>query len=133
MSYSGFERGRPLSHVNIADLESVLGRKLPDDYRSFLLEYGDAFVGGLVDGAADLPVLSFFGVDGGTDLFAKLRMYPDFHNDGVLPIARCELGNIYVLDKENKVHYVNYYGGQTRVRDVANTFQEFVDRIVVDD
>lgn len=133
MPDSRFEPAEPFSLAAIRAIERELGRELPKDYCEFVKEYGGAFVGGLIDGATDLPILTFFGADEHRGVLSKLRTHPDLRNDGVLPIADCELGNLYVIGQENAVFYINYYGGQTTARKVANSFQEFVSRIVVQD
>lgn len=131
MSDPQFEPVSPLPDVKIDQIEKVLGRELPKDYCDFIKQYGGAFVGGLIDGSLQLPILTFFGADEKTGILAKLQTHPDFRDDGVLPIADCELGNLYILSRENAVHYINYYGGETTARKVADSFQEFVSRIVV--
>ena len=133
MPDSRFEAGEPFSQTAIREIENELGRELPKDYCEFAKEFGGAFVGGLVDGSADLPILTFFGADDRKGVLSKLRTHPDLRNDGVLPIADCELGNLYVIDRENAIFYINYYGGKTTARKIANSFQEFVARIVVQD
>ena len=128
-----FEPAAPFSQAEISEIERELGRELPNDYCEFIKENGGAFVGGLIDGAADLPILTFFGVDGNKGLLSKLRAYPDLRKDSVLPIAGCELGNLYVITQENTVFYINYYGGKATVRKISNSFQDFLARIVVQD
>ena len=126
-----FEPATPLSETQIEELETVLGRQLPQEYRDFLTQYGGAFVGGSIDGTEELPILSFFGAEEDKGLLATLKAYPDLRADGVLPIARCALGNIYVLDRNNAIHYINYYGGKTTAQKVAASFHNFIARIVV--
>ncbi|NHZ43560.1 SMI1/KNR4 family protein [Massilia aquatica] len=128
-----FEPAAPFSEAEINALESSIGWKLPKDYSEFIKQFGGAFVGGCIDGADDLPILAFFGADKDKGILSKLHAYPDLRAEGVLPIADCELGNLYVLDRENAVHYINYYGGKTSVRKVAASFQAFADRIAVQD
>jgi len=127
----GFEPSVPFSDTDINEIEAELGRKLPDSYCKFVKSYGGAFVGGLVDGSGDLPVLHFYGASKKGGVLDQLRLHTDLKEDRILPIARCELGNLYVFDQENAVHYINYYGGRTSARKVADSFQEFIDRIVV--
>ncbi|WP_420470919.1 SMI1/KNR4 family protein [Brevundimonas sp. FT23042] len=122
-----------MSDAQVSEIERALGRELPSEYREFSMTYGGAFVGGLVDGTEDLPILHFFGADPGASIFDKMAAYDDLVSDGGLPVARCELGNIYVLARANSVHYVNYYGGRTTARKVADGFADFVARIVVID
>lgn len=120
----------PFSETELAEIEQVLGRELPSDYREFARTYGGAFVGGYVDGNPELPILTFFKA---AVVLAKLRFHTDFKNDGVLPVADCELGNLYVIDRENVVHYINYYGGQTTARKVTSSFSDLIKRLVVID
>ena len=126
-----FEAGPQFSESEIGEIEKILGRKLPKDYREFIKEYGGAFVGGLVDGSEDLPILKFFGPGHGGGILGELNTYSDLKNDSALPFARCELGNIYVLNRENMVYYINYYGGKTTSQGVADNFKDFISRIVV--
>ncbi|QNA82919.1 SMI1/KNR4 family protein [Sphingomonas sp. So64.6b] len=126
-----FESGSQFSESEISEIERVLGRNLPNDYCEFVKEYGGAFVGGLVDGSQDLPILKFFsaGHDGG--ILDELDKYNDLKKENILPFARDELGNIYVLNGQNSVYYINYYGGKTTSQKVAINFKNFVSRIVV--
>ena len=126
-----FEPSAPFSETDIEAIESEIGRKLPDSYRDFVREYGGAFVGGLVDGSGELPVMRFIGASGNYGVLDMLKLHSDLREDRILPIADCEFGNLYVFDRENRVHYINYYGGRTSARKVADNFQEFIDRIVV--
>ena len=126
-----FETELPFSDAEIGEIEKVVGRSLPEAYSAFVKQYGGAFVGGLVDGVEDLPILSFFSASGDSGVIANLNRYSDLKEDRVLPIAGCALGNLYVLDRDNEVYYINYYGGQTSARKVSDTFEGFVERIVV--
>lgn len=120
----------PFTEAELARIEQVARRVLPEDYRNFVRKYGGAFVGGLIDGDAALPILTFFGADA---VLAALETHTDLKSDGVLPVADCELGNLYVIDHGNAVHYINYHGGQTRSRRVADAFSDLLSRIVVSD
>ena len=124
------EAATPFTEAELARIEQILGRTLPKDYRDFARAYGGAFVGGLIDGDAELPILTFFSADA---VLSKLETHTDLQGDGVLPVADCELGNLYVIDRGNAVHYINYYGGQTTSRKVADSFGELLTRIVVSD
>jgi hypothetical protein len=123
----------PFSHAQIKEIEQSIGHQLPKDYSEFVGTYGGAFVGGSIDGSLDLPILAFFSADEKSGILSKLRTYQDLQKEGVLPIADCELGNLYVLDRENAIHYLNYYGGKTTARKVASSFGEFLARVVVED
>lgn len=125
-----FEAGEAFSSSEVAAIETAIGFALPPAYRAFVEEYGGAFVGGLVDGSTDLPILTFFGAN---DLLSRLTLHPDLKDDQVLPFADCELGNLYVMRQDGDVHYLNYYGGTTSARQVAPSFDNFLGRIVVDE
>lgn len=131
MTDSRFEPSVPFSEVEINEIEGEIYRKLPDSYRDFVKVYGGAFVGGLIDGSEDFPILGFFSASGKNSVLGRLEAHQDLKEDRILPIADCELGNLYVLDSNNSVHYINYYGGKTSAKKVAQTFQEFIDRIIV--
>ena len=131
MSDFGFEPGVPFQETQIKRIEEVIGRRLPDDYVAFVKQYGGAFVGGYVDGSEDFPILAFFDASEEKGILRNLNALPDLMEDGILPFADCELGNVYVFDKENRVHYINYYGGKTTSKKIANDFGDFLRRIVV--
>jgi hypothetical protein len=124
------EPAAPFTETELTRIEQTLGRSLPKDYRDFASTYGGAFVGGLIDGSTELPILTFFSADA---VLATLETHTDLKADGVLPIADCELGNLYVIDQEDSVHYINYYGGVTSARNVANRFVDLLPRIVASD
>ncbi|WP_367871847.1 SMI1/KNR4 family protein [Luteolibacter sp. Populi] len=131
MPDSRFEPDDPFSETEIQAIERALGRDLPEDYRQFVKEYGGAFVGGYVDGKDDFSVLAFLGADEDGGILFKLGWHSDLREDSLLPIADCELGNLYVLTKQNSVGFINYYEGKHTIEKVAESFQDFVDRIVV--
>jgi hypothetical protein len=131
MSDLRFESGAPFSEADLVKIEREVGRTLPFVYREFVKTKGGAFVGGSVDGREDLPVLSFFSNDSTKGVLSKLATHPDLRDAHVLPIADCELGNLYVLAPDDTVHYINYYGGTTTTMLVASSFQDFINRIRV--
>lgn len=124
------EPASPFTEAELAKIEQTLGRSLPKEYRDFASVYGGAFVGGLIDGDVELPILSFFSAD---TVLSKLETHIDLKSDGVIPFADCELGNLYVIDREDAVHYINYYGGNTSARRVANRFSDLLSRIAISD
>ncbi|MCH8514682.1 MAG: SMI1/KNR4 family protein [Kiritimatiellae bacterium] len=124
------EPANPFTEAEITKIEKAIGRSIPNDYRNFATEYGGAFVGGLIDGDEELPILTFFSADA---VLAKLLTLTDLKDDGVLPVADCELGNLYVINRDNSVHYINYYGGQTSSKKVSDKFSDLLHRIVVTD
>lgn len=120
----------PFAEVEIQEIERVLGRPTPQDYRDFVTNYGGAFVGGSVDGEDEFSILEFFNAP---KVLTKLESYADLRDDGILPFARCEFGNIYVTVSNGEIYYINYYGGETNVQRVAGSFGELLSRIVVTD
>ncbi len=118
----------PFNQTDFDRIEQSINHPLPVSYRLFTGEYGGAFVGGFVHGDPELPLLAFFSVD---SVLSCLVDHPDLKREGLLPFADCELGNLYVLDRQGEVHYIDYYGGTTKVRKVAGSFNDFVDRIRV--
>lgn len=127
-----FEKTQGFSGAQIVAIELKIGRRLPDAFSHFLKEYGGAFVGGSIDGSHDFSVLAFFGPEPESGILSRIEAYPDLKEEGVLPIACCELGNIFVLDRQNAVYFINYYGGRTSASKVASSFEEFLARIVID-
>ncbi|MGN6820299.1 MAG: SMI1/KNR4 family protein [Sphingomonas sp.] len=124
------EPGTTFSDDDITSIEASLGRRLPVEYVKFVKEYGSAFVGGLIDGDQSLPILTFFGP---RQIVLNINSTEDFTADQILPFARCELGNIWAMDASGVVHYINYYGGRTVIQRVDNSFERFVDRIVLEE
>jgi hypothetical protein len=124
------EPGLTFSDDEISSIETSLGRKLPAQYVVFVKEYGSAFVGGLVDGDQSLPILEFLDP---RQIASKLESGEDFAVTGVFPFARCELGNLWVFDDSDAIHYINFYGGRTVVVRVERSFEHFVDRIVLEE
>jgi hypothetical protein len=53
--------------------------------------------------------------------------------DKILPIARDELGNIYVESRYESIYYINYHGGNKFAQRVADNFRDFVSKITSDD
>ena len=98
------EPATPFTETEFTKIEQILGRPIPKEYRNFAAAYGGAFVGGLIDGSSELPILTFLSADA---LLFKLETYADLTADGVLPFASCELGNLYVIDQEDAIHYIN--------------------------
>jgi hypothetical protein len=126
-----FEPNAPYMDSDIEKIENTLKRQLPADYANFVRQYGGAFVGGEV-GKYGESILAFYDNDK-EGIYWAMEAYDDFTDEGILPFARCELGNIWILDIDNSIHYVNYYGGTTEVTKIADSFREFLDRIVVAD
>lgn len=131
MMVPGLEIATPFSDEEIAAVEHVLGHRLPDEDRRFAKVHGGAFVGGHVDGDGACSVLAFFDAGEERGLLSKLRTHPDLRAEGILPIADCELGNLYVLDASGAVHYIDYYGRSARAMKLSDDFAGFLGRIVI--
>jgi hypothetical protein len=131
MGASGFEATTPFSDAEIEAVEHVLGRVFPDDYRRFVKTHGGAFVGGSVGGDGSHSVLAFFDAGEERGLLSMLRTHPDLRADGVLPIADCELGNLYVLDACGAVHYIDYYGRSVKATKLSDSFAGFLSKIII--
>jgi hypothetical protein len=126
------EASNPFTDSDLDRMEETLGRKLPEDYRSFVKEYGGPFVGGEVEGSDDTTILTFYQgakYRGESSLF---RTYDDLTEIGALPFARCVFGNFYVLTARNEVWNIDFTGGETSSMKVTTSFNDFLSRIVVD-
>lgn len=122
------EAKAPFTQAEISEIERIIQRPLPQDYRDFVGEYGGAFVGGAVDGVEEFHISGFFDA---SEVLDHLESYTDLRDDGVLPFGGCVLGNLYVLVEKNEVWYINYYGGQTTVHKVAESFGDMLGRIII--
>jgi len=126
-----FEAETPFSDADIQAIEDAIGRELPKGYCDFVKEYGGIFVGGLVDGSEELPIDAFIDAREDHGILSNLALYPDLKEENILPFAFDVLGNIYVFDRDNTVHFIDYYGGETTACKVSDTFDDFLSRIVV--
>lgn len=124
------EAGTPFTRQELDEIAESVGRDLPKDYRDFVMKYGGAFVGGLVDGSLEFPILAFFRA---SSVLSSLDWHRDLKEANALPFADCELGNLWILDKNNKVHYINYYNKETKVHRVSCSFSEFLSRLTPED
>jgi hypothetical protein len=129
MSDPRFEAKTPYSDEEIRAIEKELGRELPPAYRHFVKQYGGAFVGGFVDG--EWEVLDFF--DASTVLEDLRGTFSDFRDIGALPFARDVGGNLWVLTEDNSVHFLVNYSGSSTAEKISDSFQDFLDRIVLED
>ena len=126
-----FEAGESASEAELSVLESRLGWELPADLRSLANELGDAFVCGALDGNDRYSILSFLDlrqIAAADDWLAE-----EYIEAGILPFARCELGGLYLLEKDGKVRFRLVYSGETILETVAESYDEFERRIVVQD
>ena len=124
------EADDPFSQADLHKIVQAVGRELPDAYCAFVQKFGGAFVGGLVDGAPDFPILAFFKVE---KILSTLDFMSNLKEEGILPFADCELGNLWVFDREGIIYYVNNYGGKTKTHKISADFTDFVSRIFSED
>jgi hypothetical protein len=129
MNDARFEKGASISDSDISEIEHILNRKLPEDYCKFVKKFGGAFVGGNLDGKAEFPIDAFLSNEH-NQIIDTLKIYTDLKDDGIMPFAKCILGNIWAIDKNNNIYYINYYGGKTESKKVAENFTDFISRIV---
>jgi hypothetical protein len=128
---SMIEPGTPSSEHDLDRIEVRLGRALPAEFRQFARTYGNAFVGGTIDGDEELELLCFTDLSKfGEDSFF---FFKDYLDGGALPFAQCSFGGNYVLDREDRVWYALNYSGKFSAREVAPSFGTFLERIVVNE
>ena len=125
---SAIESGPPFANSEIALIERTLRRRLPDSYRRFVMEHGGAFVGGSLDGGNEYSVLAF---DSAAQINHSFKLLPEYSDDGMLIFAHCELGGIYVINRDDSIWYRVVWSGKVTSLQVANSFEEFRDRIVI--
>ena len=124
------EAGDPFTHQQLDEISQLVGMALPQDYRNFALQYGNAFVGGLVDASDDFPVLGFMSAE---QVASGIKFDSEYRKNRVIPIADDELGNVWMLLDDGRVFYVNYYNTPRVKTEVAASFSDFVARIVPED
>jgi hypothetical protein len=122
-----FEGREPYSDELIAEIETKIGRELPQDYRDFVKQYGGAFVGGSVDGSTSWTVLDFARTD---QILWNISFFDELTEQGALKIARDEVGNMWVLAADNSIHFLVTYAGKSSAEKISDSFQDFIDRIV---
>ena len=105
------EAKRPFTQDDIDNICQFAGRALPKEYCDFVMKNGGAFVGGLVDGSDELPIDGFCDVSRVMSILSSLS---NVREAGAIPFADCVLGNLWVFDEGNCIHYINFYGGKTK-------------------
>ncbi len=126
----------PVSTDEIAKIETLLGVKLPKDYKTFISIYGRCGFAGeacIVVNSKRFPIFTFYGSD--TDsgsLLNQLELHPDLCDIGAIPIADDLFNNIYVYDTEQGgISLLDYSSGKAVAHKVATSFQELFERIEV--
>lgn len=126
-----------LNEAEIQDIETTIGCTLPEDYSTFVGEFGgcgfsgDAIVRRPV--GDPLPIFSFFGGGSGSHALTRvLRVYEDLALDQKIPIADDLEGNIFVLDPASgDMFYIDFTSNPPEASKVADTFSEFLAMIEV--
>ena len=90
-------------------------------------------MGGQLKGSKTTSILGFSEADEYKGASSLFETYADLREIKSLPFADCEFGNPYVLTSTNEVYYLDYTGGYVSSQKVADSFEEFISRIVVDD
>jgi hypothetical protein len=127
MSDPRFEGKEPYSDELIGEIETKIGRVLPQDYRDFVKQYGGAFVAGCVDGDRGWSVLGFARAD---RILGNISFFDELTEQGALNFAKDELGNLWVLAADNSIHFLVTYAGKSSAEKISDSFQDFIDRIV---
>ena len=125
---SGIEPALAFTDTELAMIERALRRPVPASYRQFVKEYGGAFVGGSLDGGDEYSILAF---DTAANIRRNFELLPEYSADGMLIFANCEQGGIYVINHDDTIWYRLVWCGKTTSVRVANSFDEFRDRIVI--
>lgn len=133
--------------ASVHELETRLGRGLPEDYREFLLSTNGgvpqeqdlakpAHLGIIVNGFFSLDL-----ADSDLSMDDALTAWTGRYPDGYLPIARCEGSNLLLLDlrvaSAGRVVYWDHEGEadddepprDDNLTDVADTFSELLDML----
>ena len=124
------EAGEPYSDDQLSKIGEVVGFEPAEGYKEFVRKYGNAFVGGLIDGSPELPVLGFFDLE---KIISTLDFNAIYRENRVMPFADCELGNTWILGDDGSVSCVNFYDKPTATKEVSSSFSKFVSRIVIED
>jgi hypothetical protein len=138
------KKGPPLDDALVVKLEEAIGHRLPDDYRSFLLETNGGVpvpngvvVRGWPDGSTDVQVL--FGVNRTYEAsrieWCYSILVAHVGND-VLPIARDSIGNFFVMHlvgaRRGAIEFVDV-GDDYRTYLVVASINDLLDSLVVID
>ena len=115
----------------ISLFEKKLGKKLPEQYRSFLIRYngGDTPETSFRCNRKSSDVRAFYGVGKARYNFDEIPFLEDFLANSYLPIAEDSFGNYIVIgltnDTMGKIYFCNHEH-QMRTKILTETFGEFV-------
>ncbi|WP_028391112.1 SMI1/KNR4 family protein [Bacillus cihuensis] len=135
---------KKLNNKELAELEDVIGYKLPQDYIDFLMEYNG---GDHENNIIELPngeilsisISDFFGIgiEKINDLKENFKVFKERIPKGYIPIARTEGGNLVCLDGDNGHLFLwdhenecqNDYIENKNLLPIANHFEDFLKMI----
>lgn len=131
---------RPLSPVQVMELESLIGCDLPNDYRDFVTTCGGcAFPHGFVveeEPGNDFHIDKLFGAPASgrvDDVFRALRDFDDMPT-GYLTIGNNFVGNTVVLDaRSGRIFRRSFYSGDGSLVEIAASFRDLLDRAHLED
>lgn len=119
-------------------IEKMIGGSLPPSFVSFLTTLGNCMFSGWATVSAangeKLSIATMFGASGPfQSILEDLKAHEDYVAEGVVPIADNNFNDRYVLRlATGKVHYIEYKSGTCRVVEVAESFDDFLQRICVE-
>lgn len=123
-----------INKKDIENFEKEINSKLPDDYKSFMLEYN----GGIIINDSNAIYIQEddpYGIDEFLDLDnvllqTKLRIKPEQFGGKYLVIARDAGEYHYLLCLENtNFGYIYVFGGCEEFEQIATSFTEFLNKI----
>jgi hypothetical protein len=136
------ENGRPLHNADMDSVESQLNVRLPEVYRTFLLEFNggrpslDIVDIGLAP-RSPTDVQVFFGIGRNiesSDLLWNARQFSGrLPNRDLLPIACDSNGNLFCLEvkeeRAGRIFYCDVTPREPKQYLVSNSFDEFLDKL----
>lgn len=118
----------PLTETELARFEAKLGRRLPADYRAFLLEHNGGKPSAVfltVPGFEDTMVHVFCGIGTRVDLEKRMRDLEDDLPSGWIPIGFDPGGNVYLANPSGAVFYFDDHNSKKSFR-IAGSFSAFL-------
>ena len=128
----------PANDGNIKEIEKITNVTLPEAYVDFVKIYGRSTFNGyakVVTNKTDIGIFTWFG-GGGNDgsIIKDIKDHKDYAQKGFIPIADDMFNNRFVLNGGNgEISFIEYSSGNSVVIKVADSFEEFVKNIKVED
>ncbi|MCA0313976.1 MAG: ankyrin repeat domain-containing protein [Candidatus Melainabacteria bacterium] len=137
-----FDISEPATKEDLESFESTIGKRLPDDFREFLLAFNGAAPAPnlfqLDEYEEDLDCLCIFGLNDKNDLRHFLTEHKERLGDEMLPVACDSFGNLICLSLASKDFGSVYFADlrQTRQKEfgnepayIAGSFEEFLHQL----